>query len=215
MPDLAVGYFRLEHLVCEVGRPGDPPGYLWYELDWDDPAVVAANEAVAPAGSARVIAATRRGPHATVREVVPSIGPATHVQFEVPRSAEGRTAVAAIRDSGRTPVPALHLTATPAGPGELRNRVEALAELGTDLIKLVFPAPRLEHIRWAEALLDNWPQRSVGLSLTPAGGRQGRVAAALAGSRLVFAPLSATAERMPASWYRALAVSASVGADAA
>jgi hypothetical protein len=196
--------FLLDHLVCEVPTTGAASGFAWYELDADDPDVVRSFAASVRPAPARVIAATRRGAAGTADELIPELsGDAiTHVQFEavdVPRS---RVTVDALGTIGIDALPACHLDAAPARPDLLRAAAERLAVLGTDLIKLVFPATEAQHLRWAEELLQQWPHQDVGLSLTPAGSRQGRLRAALAGSRLVFAPLTGTAERMSAYWYR-------------
>jgi hypothetical protein len=203
---MTVAQFCLDHLVCEVPRLGTATGFAWYELDWDDPVVTrtCADDHVPRPG--RVIAATRRGPTDVVDEVLPTLpaGAVTHLQFEVPHAPDGHDAVVAVRTAGFIPIPARHLPAAPSDQDALRSTAESLAALGTGLIKVVFPATDAAHLRWAETLLREWPHDRVGLSLTPAGTRQGRLGAALAGSRLVFAPLSDTAERMSASWYRRL-----------
>ncbi|MFI1996439.1 hypothetical protein [Actinoplanes sp. NPDC020271] len=203
--------FSLEHLVCEVPSLDAAPGFRWYEIDGDDADAVRAAGGGASAGG-EVIVATRREASA-IHEMLPTAtgGPATHLQFEIGNGKSGQAAVVAVRDRGLTPIPACHLAATPSTFSHLRRVGEDLAALGSPIVKVVFPASEDRHVRWAEQLLQDWPHDQVGLSLTPAGHRQGRVRAALAGSRLVFAPLVSTSERMSAFWYRQLIVSSTPG----
>ncbi|MFG1838763.1 hypothetical protein ACGFH8_10060 [Micromonospora sp. NPDC049175] len=213
---MSLTLFSLEHLVCEVPSLGAAPGFRWYELDGDDAGVMRASRerGATPEDGASVVVATRHGA-ARVIEALPTIGAAaaTHVQFEVSGHARDAAALDAVRDHGLTPIPACHLPAAPSRRGHLKDRAERLAALGAPVVKVVYPALNARHVGWAEELLREWPHERVGLSLTPAGHRQGRLRAALAGSRLVFAPLTTTAERMSAYWYRDLVVATGPGSE--
>ena len=144
-------------------------------------------------------AALRRAPQLRARGL-------THVQFEADAAAAGR--VAALRAEGLATIPARHLDRPPPDAAALADHAYRLADLGTGIIKLVYPCSGPGLLRHGLDLLESWlAGRAEGrpaLSLTPHGSRQARVAAALAGSRLVYAPLRTTAERMSAAWYRAL-----------
>lgn len=208
--------FELDRLVCECPSPDDAPGYRWYEADLDDPRQVAAlttgTALAAPSGdqSPRLLGSTRhRHPASLARlldQVLAGGRQPTHVQVECPPGGLPQT-LEVIRARGLQPVPAWHRTASPRSAADLLSLVSAMSEHGTDVIKLVYPADRAEVVQWTVDLLLDPPAGLPSLSLTPTGDRQARVAAALAGSCLVFAPLHTTRERMAAAWYRELAVS--------
>lgn len=198
--------FRLEHLVCETPAPERTPGFLWYEYDCDLHEAGTVPRGPRPA-AARLIAATRRGPVEALRTVLPHLEEtsASHLQFEAGNDLQhSPQAVTAARDDGVAVIAAHHLRVPPATAAELRTAVLRLAPLDTPFIKIVFPVTDHRQVWWAVELLADWPHTDVALSLTPAGGPQARLAAALAGSRLVYAPLTDTRERMAASWYRHL-----------
>ncbi|MBB5774976.1 type I 3-dehydroquinate dehydratase [Nonomuraea jabiensis] len=197
--------FRLDHLVCEVARLPEAAEFHWYELDLDRG--IPALPPRPTDWTANVIAATRApaGPDLAVmvRRGLPA--GITHLQFEVAGDdAAARELARLAEDRGVTPILARHLPRPPRGPDELRAVAETLAELGGELVKVAHPAPSRPDVEAALAVLSQWPAGRPGLSLTPMGGRQARVAAALWGSRLVYAPLTPTAERMSAHWYREL-----------
>lgn len=192
--------FTLENLVCEVSRMPRSSRYSWYELDLD-----AGSLPVGPLPrGVRLIGATRTDGAEAVRKASSlRVSGITHVQFEA--SEDATRHIRSLSQAGLKAIPARHLRCVPACPTELARHSEWLSELDCPIVKLVYPAPEPSNVQWGLDVLGGWGGRS-SLSLTPHGSRQGRVAAALAGSRLVFAPLRETAERLSASWYRALAV---------
>ncbi|WP_250405134.1 hypothetical protein [Streptomyces cellostaticus] len=198
--------FRLEHLVCETPAPERAPGFLWYEHDCDLLEAGTVPRGPLPA-AAHLIAATRRGPSEALRKVLPHLKEtaASHLQFEAGNDLQHSSrAVTTARDHGIAIIAAHHLHSPPATAAELRAAVLRLKALETPFIKIVFPVSAQRQVWWSIELLADWPHSDVALSLTPAGGVQARLAAALAGSRLVYAPLTDTRERMAAHWYRHL-----------
>jgi hypothetical protein len=191
-----------ENLVVEVATVPQTGVYRWYELDLDAPGGPVLDSAAVPVN---VIAATTRL-SSDLPEVLGCISGAlvTHVQFETTGGPADEAGVAAVRAHGRIPVPALHMRESIADAAELTARVWQLARLDAPIVKLVYPAPTAELVWMGLAILRDWPDTGPRLSLTPAGSRQGRVAAALAGSRLTYVPLGAEDERMPADWWRAV-----------
>lgn len=196
--------FTLEHLVCEVPAPTSSAKFLWYEIDLDAAQRVDGSRTWPP--GVKVIGSTRG---ATWSIVSPGIErardvDATHVQFESSDSWEAtRSMIDAITDHGMSAIPARHLDRPPTET-RLRRELDALAACSTSHVKLAYPAPNDEHLVLGLKALAEWPDDLPQLSLTPMGGRQARLTAALAGSRLVFAPVQSTAERMSAFWLRAL-----------
>lgn len=192
--------FGLGNLVCEVDRVDPAQPYHWYELSLVPRAASAlADDAVA----AHVIAATELS-GVSVLPLFDLLGSiVTHVQFEAP-AGTAKPVLAELANRGRKAIPALHLTEPPADQATLHDHAQRLAELGTDIVKLVYPALTWKHVRFGLDLLGMWPDDGPRLSLTPAGDRQGRVAAALAGSALVYVPLVTAGDRMAASWWRDL-----------
>jgi hypothetical protein len=196
--------FELENLVCEVDRVPGQGACRWYELDLDarPDRIDLAGGAVA----ARVIAATRR---MNVRELEQAVrrlesSVVTHVQFETPDDAlTARRMSHLVVAAGRRPLPARHLDRPPANRQVLVSYAERLAGLDGEIVKLVYPAVDAEHVEMGLEMLATWVGPA--LSLTPAGTRQSRVAAALAGSRLVYAPMRHTGDRMSARWWWELA----------
>jgi hypothetical protein len=205
MSEAFLDEFSLEHLVYEVNCSELPVGYTWYEMDWD----AGHRRLLSPERpeGVQVICATRRSARKLIDEVLPSIAGSsvvTHVQFEVTDSPEDHQIVERLRADGLSTIASRHLRNAPSGAEELHAVVRGLAELGSALVKVVFPSTASEHVRWCTDLLHIWDHNTAGLSLTPRGSRQGRLAAALAGSRLVYAPPQTTNERMAAPWYRQL-----------
>lgn len=206
--------FQLDQLVCECPVPENAPGYLWYEADLDDPGHLAAL-ASAPGhvhdDAPQVLGSTRQRSPETLARLLDSVAGGsrrtTHVQIECPPGGSRRP-LQLVETHGLHPVPAWHCPTPPDSARELLDRVIAMTDWGTDIVKVVYPAHRPEVVRWTVDLLLDPPPGTSRLSLTPAGSRQARVAAALAGSSLVFAPLQATSERMSAPWYRELALAA-------
>lgn len=200
---MLTGKFTLDNLVCETYQPDLAPGFHWYEADYDahggdmtwarrQPDVL------------RLIFATRHSVPSYVEAVIQqaAICHATHIQFEAGDGHSARRIVAQAHGSGIDAIPARHLREPLGAPHQLRGVVNELAETGASAVKVVFPARDWTHVMWAVDLLGDWPLPEVRLSITPSGNRQARVAAALAGSRLVYAPLDSTSERMSAFWYR-------------
>ncbi|MDN5852270.1 MAG: hypothetical protein L0K86_05355 [Actinomycetia bacterium] len=192
----------LENLVVEVAAVPETCVYRWYELDLDAPGGPVFGGASVPVN---VIAATTR-PSGDLPEILGCLSGAlvTHVQFETTGGPADEAGVAAVRAHGRIPVPALHVRESIANAAELAARVRQLARLDAPIVKLVYPAPTVEQVWMGLAILRDWPDTGPRLSLTPAGSRQGRVAAALAGSRLTYVPLDTEDERMPADWWRSV-----------
>ncbi|GAB3086017.1 type I 3-dehydroquinate dehydratase [Nocardioides zeae] len=199
------GEIRREQLVSEVDHVPATGWFAWYEVPLERARLATGAPARSPA-SPRVIAATRSHDAHRLQELLPSLAGTgvTHVQFEAEASdPRTRRLFAAINDQGISPIPATHLPRT-VGAEELRTHAESLAGLGGAIVKVVYPAPTPEDVRAGLDVLAEWPQETVPLSLTPAGSRQGRLVAALAGSALVFVPPVAETDRLPAPWWRAL-----------
>jgi hypothetical protein len=191
-----------ENLVVEVTAVPESGVYRWYELDLDALDGAALGGAGVPAN---VIAATAR-PSGDLPELLGRVSGAlvTHVQFETDGGPADEIGMAAVRAHGRIPLPALHVREPIADAADLAARVRHLTRLDAPIVKLVYPAPTADLVWMGLAILRDWPDTGPRLSLTPAGSRQGRAAAALAGSRLTYVPLSAEDERMPADWWRAV-----------
>lgn len=211
--------FHLDQLVCECPDPATAPGFRWYEADLDDPRHVLAlaypsepgpgAERVDDDPPPRLVASTRHKDADRLERVVDQVllgrRVPTHVQVECAPGTPSRS-IELVRDRGLLPVAALHSRTPPRSAVRLRSLVSTMADLGAAIVKLVYPVHAAAHVRWTVELLLDPPPGCPSLSLTPTGDRQARVAAALAGSSLVFAPLHTTSERMSAEWYRALAV---------
>ena len=71
-------------------------------------------------------------------------------------------------------------------------------------MKIAYWAPTEPDWRIAVELLETWRHDDVPLSVTPMGTRRGRLAAALAGSRLVWVPLISNEDRFGAGWWAEL-----------
>ncbi|GAB3845716.1 hypothetical protein GCM10029963_24430 [Micromonospora andamanensis] len=161
--------FRMEHLVREVRVVPRTPEYHWYEIDLDR------RHVPAPATATCVIGATRRSDVTAVCQRLTGDEAITHVQFEA-TAAEAAGQCAVIRSTGREPIPAVHLARPPESPDELHKCAMRLTEFGTSIIKIVYPCPSQRQLRAGLDLLERWPAGLPGLSLTPDGGRQARVA---------------------------------------
>lgn len=197
--------FRWSHLVCEVPHVPAVPEYAWYEIDLDGDLTRALWSQTRP--DTHVIAATRQSSPVRVRALVGQgiWNIATHIQFEFDGcTVDASDLVRYLHYVGLEAIPAWHLEKPPRSQEELYSTIERLASLPVSIIKLVYPVGSAEHLEMGMTILRSWPDTEPALSLTPAGSRQARLAAALAGSRLVYAPLEATVDRMPASWWRAL-----------
>lgn len=196
--------FTLEHLVCEVPAPMSSSQFLWYEIDLDNAVPTDGLHTWLP--GVNVIGSTRGATWSVVSTSIERARDmnATHVQFESSGSSDvTRSVIDAIGDHGMSAIPARHLDKPPSET-VLRRELDTLAACATSHVKIAFPAPDDEHLAVGLSALAEWPDELPQLSLTPMGGRHSRLAAALAGSRLVFAPLLSTAERMSAFWLRAL-----------
>lgn len=196
--------FRLDHLVHELPTEGAldlsrPAAQrcTWFEVTAHH---VKLSESPLPAQCKNVVLAVHGHQIAGswLEELADAPIRVTHVQFESSSLAVDATRVEAIRRAGFVPIPARHLSDRESP--HLGTVLNDLCGLGASIIKVAVPVGASCRIDTVVAALASWPSEPA-LSLTPLGSRQGRVAAALAGSRLVFAPNRTTSQRMSADWY--------------
>jgi 3-dehydroquinate dehydratase len=128
----------------------------------------------------------------------------THLQFEADGEPASRDAVAAITDAGLTPIISRHLTKSVRSVADLRAQAEELTSYGRGFVKIAYWAPTETDWRVAVEFLESCQHLDLPLSVAPMGSRQGRVAAALAGSRLIWVPLVSSEDRFGADWWAQL-----------
>jgi len=198
-----VSGLRLENIVCEVPQLGIEPGFSWYEID---ASVLDEDVGSAPDGG-NAIAVTCDSHWSRLEPLLDRLVDTCvgHVQFEVGDWTDVGAIIERARGLGVEPIPAAHTGRPPESEDELNRTIARLSELDATIVKVAYPAERAEQARWGVDALRSWDQGRIGLAVTPMGTRAGRVAAALAGSRLVHAGVHATPERPSAAWFRQLA----------
>lgn len=200
---------RREQLVCEVDRVPENGWFSWYEVPLATAASATAPRlaAPAPAGlSPSVIAATRdRDERTILSRAIGLMGTAiTHIQFEAdPNSPALGGILLRIEELGFGTIAAAHLDG-PATSKQLLSIADRLADAGAAIVKIVYPSTTYAGARHGLEALERWPEDGTPLSLTPASSRISRLAAALAGSALVFVPMKNEPDRMCAAWWRDL-----------
>lgn len=194
--------FRLDHLVCEVPTLGMVDGFRWYELDGDSQTF----DPPRYRPGYNVIVATRRPTQSALLLLERLRGSGvSHLLFEADDLSASRQVV---RDASRIGIGAIatrHLADLPESTDLLLAAADDLRRLNPQFVKLAFPAVEEHTVRIGLDALDRWRSGWPPLCITPMGTRQGRVAAALAGSRLVFAPMVEHDDRPSADWFRTLA----------
>ncbi|HEX7693998.1 MAG TPA: type I 3-dehydroquinate dehydratase [Sphingomonas sp.] len=184
-------------LVCEIDDDTMSPGFYWYEIpasdapkrpDWLD------------AEARLIVTSFAKSQDRTEREVCRALEcGARDVAFEYLSDHHARHMVATIVASGANPICIAHQTAPPPSVAAVIDQLERLRDSGASILKIAFPAATADVI----AICINAQFRANNrfaepVSLTPMGTRWGRIAAAAAGSALIFAPAVATPGRQSA-----------------
>ena len=187
----------MDNLVCEVRRLPSRRRFSWYERKLNS---ITASEACE---ESRVIgASTARTMHDLSEECsrIPTAS-ISHLQFEATSCARGAQLAEA---RGWIALPAAHLAAAPPSEAALLALIHELSEVGGPIVKVAYPCDTPEAISIGLNVLQCRDPGMPEVALIPRGSRQARVLFALAGSRLVYAPLRQTSERMSADWFRGL-----------
>jgi 3-dehydroquinate dehydratase len=188
-----------ENIVCEI-----PPGYAvgsfyWCEISLDS--LETADDLVrvlSVNSSTKVIAATRAVEQGLVeRKVAAALNAKVeYVLFESVSKQQTRDTITEITKRNSKSIATKHLAGEVGSAAQMVRELVGMAELGADIVKIAYFAHTpsaialgLDALQRAQETIDK------PVSITPMGTRWGRVAAAMAGSQLVFAPLLSEGDR--------------------
>ena len=187
------------HIVCEVPADHDVGAYCWCEISLDSQEVIdGLVELPAVEEYTRVIAATRATDQQLVEQKVTAALDAKvdYVLFESLSKQQTRDTITEITKRNRRSIATKHIAGDVTSSAQMVRELEGMAAMGADIVKVAYFAHTpsaiamgLDALQRAQANIDK------PVSITPMGTRWGRVAAAMAGSQLVFAPLHGESDR--------------------
>lgn len=187
----------LSQVVCEI--PGDEyqPGFRWYEKearscsrpDW-----------MAPTSRLIATSASQNSEEA-LQEVESAIAQsATFIAFEFLHADHARRLLNLVTSAGAEPLIFMHLSQPPPGPAVLVERFMDMAKVGAQCMKIAYPASSAADVGNGLVALSLVREiTDLRVCITPMGLRWGRIAAAAAGSDLVFAPAKSIGDRPSAT----------------
>lgn len=190
----------LDHLVCELPSAAEvATGFRWYEVELESPAPPRRPKWIE---GAEVIAATLVMDPAAIDahlEAVLEAGGFSHVLFELTSRAHAERAIARASARGVKSILTMHLPPGRRTESELLDHLRAIEDCGPAIAKIAYEATSPSEIAIGLAVLERAKTIiAAPVSVTPMGTRWGRIAAAAAGSHLIFAPLHATPLRQSA-----------------
>ena len=199
-PSAATVGSPLAQVVCEVPRGVALQGFRWYEVSLDDPDA-STDTPIRPLvddPQASVIAATHtRSEKDTARRVSAALDAGfQYVLFESTAEQSSRELVERARAAGARSIATRHLPIPTNDAGLLAAEFAELALTRADFIKIAYPAYTPSQIASGLTALERaQAEHAQPVSVTPMGTVWGRLCAAAAGSRFVFAPLLAAGDR--------------------
>jgi hypothetical protein len=183
----------LDQVIVELAHLGQArPPWRWFEINLDhiSPADLLRGvpREVAAHGPVRANAMTRQHEPALIRTHLargraPGI---THVQYHVQDARTAEHVAQLVREQGLIPLPSIHLDSPPTARADLQAAIDLLARLGEPLVKLAYPAPGIEHLRWGLDAFTAFRQPATELVIVPMGTLRGRAEAVAASSRLIW-----------------------------
>lgn len=194
-----MGTMPWEHIVCEVPSGYAVGSFCWCEISLDSPELVNGLVSIPTVQSfTKVIAATRAAePELAERRVAAALNARVeYVLFESVSKQQTRDTITEIRKNNSKSIATKHLAGEVDSAAQMVRELEGMAELGADIVKVAYFAHTpsaialgLDALQRAQETIDK------PVSITPMGTRWGRVAVAMAGSHLVFAPLVSEGDR--------------------
>ena len=184
----------LARIVCEIPRDAALREFRWYEISLDEPdaSISPLVHPVAGDRPTNFIAAThaRSEEDASKRVSVALDAGFRYVLFESMAERSSRQLVERVHAAGACCIATRHLSKATNDADMLVAELAGLAGTGADFIKIAYPAYMPSEIGAGLAALERaQAEYAQPVSVTPMGTTWGRVCAAAAGSRFVFAPM--------------------------
>jgi hypothetical protein len=193
----------LDNIVCELPCYEYTPGFKWYEIQISS---LEENNLITPqfllSSEANFIAAshTKYSDECLNHISIALCRQFKYILFESVSNTPTIQAVELIKSAGAVSIAACHINQRISGFEDILLQLRRMADIGANIVKVAYPAFSSAEIGYGLIAMEkSRTEIKVPVSITPMGTSWGRIAAALAGSFLVFAPLLAEPRRFSAN----------------